>query len=94
VPDDGAAAQEPDPGDDLGGQAARVGRPAEPVGRHQGEQAGPDGQEHVGAQAGGLVVQLPLGADGAAEHGGKQQAAEEFEVAWHRSLRSRGTARC
>ena len=38
----------------------------------------------MGAQAGRLVVQLPLGADGATEHGRDQQPAEELEVAWHR----------
>jgi hypothetical protein len=76
VADDGAAAQEADPGDDLGGQSAGVGRAAEAVGRHQGEQAGPDGEQHVGAQPGRLVMQLPLGANRAAEHGRQQQATK------------------
>jgi hypothetical protein len=54
--DDYAAAQEADAGHDLGGQAAGVGRAAEPVGRDQGEQAGADGEQRVGAPPGRLVM--------------------------------------
>jgi len=55
VTDDGAAAQKADPGHDLSGQSAGVGR-AETVGRDHGEQAGADGQQRVGAQPGRLVM--------------------------------------
>ena len=81
VPDDGAAPQEPDPGDDLGSQPAQVRTDsrAEPVGRDQGEEARPDGQEHVRSEAGRLVVQLTLSPDGATEHGCQQQPAEEHD---------------
>src|SRR6266542_1537107 len=83
VAQDGAAAEEADAGDDLGGQPARVGALAEPVRGDEGEQAGADGQQDVRAQAGGLVGQLPLGAHQPAEDGGEGQPGELFEVGGH-----------
>src|SRR6266545_3808676 len=90
VAQDGPAAQEADAGDDLRRDPGRVPRPVEAVRRDEREQAGADGEQHVGAQAGWLVGELPLDADGPAQHGRQGQAGEELEIGRHGLLPSLG----
>src|SRR5581483_6722922 len=85
LPEDDAGAEEADAGDDLGRDAARVGADdgvaarqeiVEAVGADHGEQGRAAGDEHVRAQPGGLLVELALEADHAAERGGDREADE------------------
>jgi hypothetical protein len=58
--------------------AAGVARPAEMWwGEH--EQGGPDADEDVGAQAGGLAAQLPFEADGPAQEHGQDELQQQLQ---------------
>ena len=83
---DGARADEADPGQHLGRDAAGVAPPGGDVLREHGEEGGPDADEDVGAQAGGLAAQLAFEADGPAQEHGEDELEQELqpEVVGHR----------
>ena len=83
--DDGARPEKTDAGDDLGRDPRRVelqaaapqSRPRErleAVGRDQGEKRRPETEQDVRPEPGGLVADLALEADGAAQHDRQEEA--------------------
>src|ERR687893_1801176 len=82
---DGASPEKTDAGDDLGRDPRRVelqaaapkSRPRErleAVGRDQGEERRPEAEQDVRPETGGLVADLALEADGAAQHNRQDEA--------------------
>src|ERR671919_111475 len=89
--EDDPRAEEADPGDDLGGDAARghphvaalAGKLAETARGDQREHAGPQGDQDVGPEARGLVSKLPLEPDQRADHCGTEQPQAQLDVEGH-----------
>ena len=79
VDEDDSGSQEADPGDDLGRNArgidararSRTGAGPEPVGRHEGEQAGPHAHQDMRLDAGVFEMHMALEAEQQAQAEGR-----------------------
>ena len=81
VLEDGSRADEADAGDDLGGDAGGVdGRAPVAIAGNDGEQRGSQRHQAVGAEAGGLSVQLALEADDRPQREPGDQANRELDL--------------
>src|SRR5262249_31619057 len=79
---DYAAAQEPEAADDIGSDTRRTGRVVHQQ-RQRHEQGGPEGDQGVGAQPGGVLPPLALQPDGDTHPQRRGAVADEGPVIQH-----------
>jgi len=77
--EDRAGADEAHAGQDLGRDPAGIASLRRHAHGEDREQGGSDADEDVGAEAGGLSLQLPLEADGAAQQDGEDELDEQLQ---------------
>ena len=80
--EDGSRPDEADPGDHLRGNPVRCSARPRQLDRHHREERRTDGDQHVRAEAGGLLPVLAFEADRRAEPGCQEQPQRQVN-GWH-----------